>query len=77
MTDKLTTHDYEKAAAEVIVHLPKLIAEEFQLSTSEAKRLQAQGAVRLDGVPHFGPSCPRHKLEGKTLTVGKGRRVEL
>lgn len=73
----MTTRDYEKAAKEVIVHLPKLIAEEFQLSTSEAKRLQAQGAVKLDDDLLFDFDFPKRFLEGKTLTVGKGRRAEL
>lgn len=78
MPDDLhTTRDYERAAAEHFVYLPKLIAEEFGLSTSEARRLQAQGAVKIDGASRFGPEVPRRELEGKTLTVGKRRSVAL
>lgn len=78
MNDDLrTTRDYERAAAETIVHLPKLIADEFQLSTSEARRLQVQGAVKIDGSTPLSFDYPRHKLEGKTLTVGKQRSMKL
>ncbi|MBS1861980.1 MAG: hypothetical protein JSS68_09740 [Actinobacteria bacterium] len=50
MSDDLrTTRDYERAAAETIIHLPKLVADEFGLSTSEARRLQMSGAVKLNG----------------------------
>jgi len=74
--DLRTTRDYERAAAEVIIHLPKLIADEFQLSTSEAKRLIYAGAVKVDGAtPPF--NYPKRLLEGKTLTVGKRRGVQL
>lgn len=78
MTDDLrTTRDYERAAAETIVHLPKLIADEFGLSTSEARRLQTSGAVKLNGRALRYVDYPRRHLEGKTLTVGKRRSVEL
>lgn len=75
--DLRTTRDYERAAAEQFVYLPKLIAEEFGLSTSEARRLQITGAVKLNGCEPQYFTYPRHKLEGKTLTVGKRRSVEL
>ena len=31
------------------VHLPQLISSAFEISTSEARRLLSQGAVKLDG----------------------------
>ena len=59
------------------IHLPKLISEEFEISTSEARRLLGQGAVRIDGTTHFGQCVPGDSLTGKTLTVGKRRSVKL
>jgi 16S rRNA U516 pseudouridylate synthase RsuA-like enzyme len=45
------------------IHLPKLIADEFNVSRSEARRLLATGAVKLDGVP-----CRLVELNGVTPT---------
>jgi tyrosyl-tRNA synthetase len=61
------------------VHLPQLIASEFQLSTSEARRLIAQGGVRIDGSP-LDPDTldlPAEELSGKVVQVGKRRFVRV
>jgi tyrosyl-tRNA synthetase len=72
-----TTRDSERAAAKHFIHLPKLIADEFQVSTSEARRLIAQGGVKIDGSTPLSFDYPASSLSGKTLTVGKRQRVEL
>jgi len=59
------------------VHLPHLIAREFGISTSEARRLQATGGVTIDGAEALSLDYDRDQLRGKTLTVGKRRSVEL
>jgi hypothetical protein len=59
-----------------MVHMPKLIADEFGTSRSEARRLLMQGGVRIDG-----DGCvvdldvPADRIDGKTLRVGKRRSV--
>jgi tyrosyl-tRNA synthetase len=63
------------------VHLPALLAHAFGVSTSEARRNLAQGAVRLDGAPVTGAALdlPAADLDGKVLQLGKRRfrRVEI
>jgi tyrosyl-tRNA synthetase len=61
------------------VHLPGLIADQFGLSRSEARRLIEQGGVRLDGepVPREALDLPTAELAGKVLQVGKRRFVRL
>jgi tyrosyl-tRNA synthetase len=61
------------------VHLPALIAAEFDLSTSEARRLIGQGGVRLDGEVLSAErlDLPGSELSGKVLQVGKRRFVRL
>jgi tyrosyl-tRNA synthetase len=59
------------------VHLPALLADAFPLSTSEARRLIAQGAVKLDGDPVSELDLPRARLEGAVLQAGKRRFVRL
>jgi tyrosyl-tRNA synthetase len=53
------------------VHLPAVIAEGFGLSTSEARRLIAQGGVKLDGEPVVELDVARARLDGSVLQVGK------
>jgi tyrosyl-tRNA synthetase len=57
------------------VHLPALLAREFEMSSSEARRLIAQGGVRLDGVAvdEGAFDLPVEELAGKVLQVGKRR----
>jgi tyrosyl-tRNA synthetase len=57
------------------VHLPAALASAFQLSTSEARRLIAQGAVRIDGDAVSELDVPRSRLEGAVVQAGKRRFV--
>jgi tyrosyl-tRNA synthetase len=59
------------------VHLPALLADAFGLSTSEARRLIAQGGVKLDGEPVGDLDLPRARLAGVVLQAGKRRFVRL
>ena len=61
------------------VHLPALIAGVFGISSSEARRLIAQGGVKLDG-EGLDPDrldLPARELGGRVLQVGKRRFVRL
>jgi tyrosyl-tRNA synthetase len=61
------------AAVNGTVHLPAAIAEGFGMSRSDARRVLAQGGVRLDGEP-LAPEdldLPRERLDGAVLQVGK------
>ena len=56
------------------VHLPALLAASFGVaSTSEARRLIAQGGVKLDGEVVAALDLPRARLDGALLQVGKRR----
>jgi tyrosyl-tRNA synthetase len=59
------------------VHLPALLADAFNLSTSEARRLIAQGGVKLDGDAVSDLDLPRSRLAGAVLQAGKRRFVRL
>jgi tyrosyl-tRNA synthetase len=59
------------------VHLPAVIAAAFGLSTSDARRLIAQGGVKLDGAPVEGLDHPQAELAGKVLQAGKRRFARL
>jgi tyrosyl-tRNA synthetase len=61
------------------VHLPQLISSEFGLSTSEARRLIAQGGVRIDGTPVAPETLDLSvaELDGKVVQVGKRRFVRV
>jgi tyrosyl-tRNA synthetase len=59
------------------VHIPALLADAFGLSTSEARRLIAQGGVRLDGEVVTELDLPRQQLAGALLQAGKRRFVRL
>ena len=59
------------------VHLPALLAEAFGLSTSEARRLIAQGGVKVDGDAVSDLDLPRAQLAGAILQAGKRRFVRL
>jgi tyrosyl-tRNA synthetase len=63
------------------VHLPALLAGAFGISTSEARRHLAQGAVRIDGAVVDGGrlDVPADEVDGRVIQVGKRRfaRVDL
>jgi tyrosyl-tRNA synthetase len=60
------------------VHLPALLVSALGVgSTSEARRLIAQGGVKLDGEPVAELDLPRAGLEGKLLQAGKRRFARL
>jgi tyrosyl-tRNA synthetase len=53
------------------LHLPAVIAESFGRSRSEARRLLAEGAVKLDGAVVRDPDVSVDSAAGKVLQVGK------
>jgi tyrosyl-tRNA synthetase len=57
------------------VHMPRLMAEAFEISSSEARRLLEQGGVRLDGepIPPGTLDIEPAELDGRILQVGKRR----
>jgi tyrosyl-tRNA synthetase len=57
------------------LHLPSLLADRFGISTSEARRLLEQGAVRIGGEIVDELDVPRGRLEGALVQVGKRRFV--
>jgi tyrosyl-tRNA synthetase len=61
------------------VHLPALIGGIFEMSSSEARRLLAQGGVKLDGesVAADRLDLSADELRGRVLQVGKRRFVRL
>jgi tyrosyl-tRNA synthetase len=59
------------------VHLPGLLSSAFGISTSEARRLIAQGGVRLNGEAITELDVPRAKLEGALVQAGKRRYARL
>jgi len=59
------------------VHLPALMADAFGLSRSEARRLLAQGGVKLDGEELEALDVDAEKLDGAVLQVGRRRFKKL
>ena len=59
------------------IHLPAVIAAAFGLSTSEARRMIAQGGVKLDDAPVEALDVPRLQLDGRVLQAGKRRFARL
>ena len=57
------------------VHLPALLATAFGLSTSEARRMIGQGAVKLNGHPAAELDVARASVAGALLQAGKRRFV--
>jgi tyrosyl-tRNA synthetase len=55
------------------VHLPAALASAFGLSTSEARRLIAQGGVKVGGDVVVDLDVPREKLLEATVQAGKRR----
>jgi tyrosyl-tRNA synthetase len=68
-----------RAAGNGLVHLPRVIAGAFGLSSSEGRRLIQQGGVRLDGepVPAEPLDLEAATLDGRVLQVGKRRFCRL
>jgi tyrosyl-tRNA synthetase len=59
-----------------VLHLPALLVEHLGLpSTSEARRMIGQGAVRLNGETVSELDLPRERLEGGLVQAGKRRFV--
>jgi tyrosyl-tRNA synthetase len=67
------------AGPDGIVHLPRLMAEGFGISSSEARRLIQQGAVKLDGEPWPAEALDEEaaKLDERVLQAGKRRFLRL
>jgi tyrosyl-tRNA synthetase len=63
------------------IHLPALLSEAFGISSSEARRMLAQGGVKLDGAALGAGSLDLapEDVDGAVLQLGKRRfrRVEL
>ncbi len=57
------------------IHLPRLMADAFEISSSEARRLIQQGGVKLDGepIPSGKLDLAPAELDGRVLQVGKRR----
>jgi tyrosyl-tRNA synthetase len=66
-------------AADGQAHLPAVLADAFGVSRSEARRLLAQGGVKLDGEPLSADDqdLPVERLEGAVVQVGKRRFARL
>ena len=64
-----------------LVHLPRLIAGAFGLSSSEGRRLLQQGGVKLDGEPMAADplDVPAASLDGRVMQLGKRqfRRIKI
>jgi tyrosyl-tRNA synthetase len=59
------------------VHLPAVLAGVFDLSTSEARRLLGDGAVKVDGEVVRELDVPRSTLQNALVQAGKRRFVRL
>jgi tyrosyl-tRNA synthetase len=61
------------------VHMPQLVGRVFEISSSEARRLIAQGGVKLDGeaLPPDSLDLEAARLDGRVLQVGKRRFCRL
>ena len=68
-----------RADGDGLVHLPRLLAGAFGVSSSEGRRLIQQGGVRLDGEPVAAEPLDVEvaTLDGRVLQVGKRRFCRL
>ncbi len=73
MPDEVEEHAFSPANGSV--HVPLLLAEAFGISSSEGRRLIAQGGVKVDGEPLAADrlDVPADELDGAVLQVGKRR----
>ncbi|HYI37735.1 MAG TPA: tyrosine--tRNA ligase [Thermoleophilaceae bacterium] len=71
--DEIEEHAFAANGGDV--HLPALLRDAFGVSSSEARRLLAQGGVRLDGDPLGAGELdlPADRLEGAVIQLGKRR----
>jgi tyrosyl-tRNA synthetase len=53
------------------LHLPAVIADVFDRSRSDARRMLQQGGVRLDGEPVAVLDMPSAEVDGRVLQLGK------
>ena len=70
--------DIEEASFEPVngvAHLPLVMESLFGMSRSEARRLLAQGGVKIDGAPVAAAEqdVPAERLDGAVLQVGRRR----
>jgi tyrosyl-tRNA synthetase len=67
------------AESDGLVHLPAVLAVAFGISRSEARRLIAQGGVRIDGevVASDGLDLPASSVDGRVLQVGRRRHKRI
>ncbi len=65
------------AGADGSVHLPAVIADAFGRSRSDARRLLAEGAVRLDGTVVRTPDVAATGIDGQVLQVGRRAFTQL
>ena len=59
------------------VHLPAVLADAFDVSRSEVRRVIAQGGVRVDGQAVASDDVPAALLDGQVVRMGKRRFVRL
>jgi tyrosyl-tRNA synthetase len=71
--------EFEFSANGGTVHLPELIVGAFGGSRSDARRMLAQGGVKLDGEPMPAEplDVPAAALDGRVLQLGKRRFARL
>lgn len=59
------------------VHLPNVISNAFGVSTTQARRLLKDGAIKIDGEKIHDLTCARMDIEGKVLQSGKRKFVKV
>jgi len=71
--DDVEVFEFAVDGGDGVVHVPALVAEAFGRSRSEARRLLAQGGVRLDGdaLGAEDVDVAPERLDGRVLQVGK------
>jgi tyrosyl-tRNA synthetase len=77
LPDEVPVIEWDRSAG--VVHLPALLAQAFDVSTSEARRAIAQGGVKLDGQPLTDGSLDvaESAVDGRVLQLGKRRFVRV